>query len=135
MPHANEVVTLSRIGLVLIIGTALLLALLTDDVIGYITNMIATLMSGLCVCVMLGHFWPRFNWQGAVTALVVSLIVSLAIILIPTWQAFWSNPIIPAILASGIMAIIVTLLTPAQACSSAEALAILEAKREEMQHD
>lgn len=135
MPHAHEVVKLSRIGLVATIGTALMLALLTDDVIGYITNMIATLMSGLCVCVMLGHFWPRFNWQGAITALVVSLIVSLAVILIPSWQAFWSNPIIPAIAASAVMAFIVTLLTPAQACSSAQALAILKAQREEMQHD
>jgi len=135
MPHAHEVVKLSRIGLVATIGTALMLALLTDDVIGYITNMIATLMSGLCVCVMLGHFWSRFNWQGAITALVVSLIVSLAVILIPSWQAFWSNPIIPAIAASAVMAFIVTLLTPAQACSSAQALAILKAQREEMQHD
>lgn len=135
MPHAHEVVMLSRIGLVATIGTALLLALLTDDVIGYITNMIATLMSGLCVCVMLGHFWPRFNWQGAITALVVSLCVSLAVIFIPTWQAFWSNPIIPAILASAIMAFIVTILTPVQTCSSGEALAILKAQREEMQHD
>lgn len=135
MPHAHEVVKLSRIGLVATIGTALMLALLTDDVIGYITNMIATLMSGLCVCVMLGHFWPRFNWQGAIAALVVSLIVSLAIILIPSWQAFWGNPIIPAIAASAVMAFIVTLLTPAQACSSAQALAILKAQREEMQHD
>ncbi|OUS70658.1 sodium:proline symporter [Pseudoalteromonas sp. A601] len=135
MPHAKDVVILSRIGLVLTIGTALLLALLTNDVIGYITNMIATLMSGLCVCVLLGHFWPRFNWQGAIAALVVSLIVSLAIIAIPTWQAFWGNPIIPATLASACIAFIITLLTPIQICDSAQALAILKAQREEMQHD
>ncbi|WP_340677639.1 sodium:solute symporter family protein [Paraglaciecola sp.] len=135
MPHAKDVVRLSRIGLVLTIGTALLLALLTNDVIGYITNMVATLMSGLCVCVLFGHFWSRFNWQGAMTALFVSLVVSLSIIFTPTWLAFWSNPIIPAILASAVMATLVTLLTPAQACSSAQALAILQAQREEMQHD
>lgn len=135
MPHAKDVVKLSRIGLVLTIGTALLLALLTDDVIGYITNMIATLMSGLCVCVLFGHFWSRFNWQGAITALFISLLVSLAIILTPSWLSFWSNPIIPAIIASAIMAIIVTLMTPIQASSLAEALAILKAQREEMQHD
>ena len=135
MPHAKDVVMLSRIGLVMTIGIALLLALLTNDVIGYITNMIATLMSGLCVCVLFGHFWPRFNWQGAITALVVSLCVSLAIILMPNWLAYWSNPIIPATLASAALAAIITLLTPVQTCTSAQALAILQAQREEMQHD
>ncbi|MCF7500080.1 sodium:solute symporter family protein [Pseudoalteromonas sp. L1] len=135
MPHASEVVLLSRIGLVLTIGTALLLALLTNDVIGYITNMIATLMSGLCVCVLLGHFWPRFNWQGAMTALLVSFIVSMAVILTPHWQAYWSNPIIPATSASMLLCIIVTLLTPKQRCSSEQALAILNKQREAMHHD
>ena len=135
MPHASEVVIFSRVGLVLTIGIALALALMTNDVIGYITNMIATLMSGLCVCVLLGHFWPRFNWQGAITALVVSFGVSLTIILTPSWLAYWSNPIVPAILSSVIMAVLVTMLTPAQTYSSDDALAILQAQREEMHHD
>ncbi|MDP4983510.1 sodium:solute symporter family protein [Pseudoalteromonas tunicata] len=135
MPHANEVVMLSRFGLVLTIGIALLLALLTNDVIGYITNMIATLMSGLCVSVLFGHFWSRFNWQGVMTALFVSLLVSFAIILTPDWLAYWSNPIIPATTISAILAAVVTLLTPVQTRTSMEALAILKAQREEMQHD
>lgn len=135
MPHASEVVLLSRLGLVATIAIALLLALLTDDVIGYITNMIATLMSGLCVCVLFGHFWPRFNWQGAMAALGVSVVVSLAIILTPQWQAFWSNPIIPAITVSAGLSAVVTLLTPPQTHSPQQALAILNAQREEMHHD
>jgi SSS family solute:Na+ symporter len=135
MPHSKDVVRLSRIGLVLTISTALILALLTDDVIGYITNMIATLMSGLCVCVLLGHFWSRFNWQGAITALFVSMLVSLAIILTPSWLTYWSNPIIPATSVSAVLAVIITIFTPVQTCSSAQALAILKAQREEMQHD
>ncbi|WP_283708937.1 hypothetical protein [Pseudoalteromonas prydzensis] len=97
--------------------------------------MIATLMSGLCVCVLFGHFWSRFNWLGAITALVVSLLVSLAIIVTPNWLAFWSNPIMPATLASALCAAIVTLITPMQKHTSAQALAILQAQREEMQHD
>jgi len=97
--------------------------------------MIATLMSGLCVCVLLGHFWPRFNWQGAMTALLVSFIVSMAVILTPSWQAYWSNPIIPATSASMLLCIIVTLLTPKQRCSSEQALAILNKQREAMHHD
>ena len=133
MPQAHNVVLLSRIGLVLTIGTALLLALLTNDVIGYITNMIATLMSGLCVCVLLGHFWSRFNWQGAMSALLVSLVVSLAVILNPDWLAYWSNPIIPALLSSALIAVLVSMVTPKQSCTSEQALAILQAQRDAMQ--
>ena len=132
MPQAKDVVMLSRIGLIMTIGSALLLALLTNDVIAYITNMIATLMSGLCVCVLLGHFWPRFNWQGAITALVVSVCVSLSVIVNPSWLAYWSNPIIPALIASALMAALVTLISPPQTRSASEALAILQAQRDAM---
>ncbi|MFC3032690.1 sodium:solute symporter family protein [Pseudoalteromonas fenneropenaei] len=135
MPKASEVVLISRLGLVATIALALLLALLTNDVIGYITNMVATLMSGLCVCVLLGHFWPRFNWQGAMAALGTSSLTSITILLIPSWQAFWGNPIVPALLIATLVAGVVTLLTPPQRHNAVAAQAILAAEREQMNHD
>lgn len=50
------------------IALALLFALTSNDIISYITKMISMIMSGMFICTMLGRFWTRFNWQGAVAA-------------------------------------------------------------------
>ncbi|STS79946.1 Pantothenate:Na+ symporter [Klebsiella pneumoniae] len=69
MPAPEKAIRLSRIFLVLVIALALLFALTSNDIISYITKMISMIMSGMFICTMLGRFWTRFNWQGAVAAL------------------------------------------------------------------
>ncbi len=68
MPAPEKAIRLSRIFLVLVIALALLFALTSNDIISYITKMISMIMSGMFICTMLGRFWTRFNWQGAVAA-------------------------------------------------------------------
>ncbi|WP_404873615.1 sodium:solute symporter family transporter, partial [Klebsiella pneumoniae] len=70
MPPAHKAITLSRWMLAFVIGLAMIFALTSNDIISYITKMISMLMSGLFVCSILGRFWLRFNWQGALTALL-----------------------------------------------------------------
>ncbi len=72
MPAPEKAIRLSRIFLVLVIALALLFALTSNDIISYITKMISMIMSGMFICTMLGRFWTRFNWQGAVAALVAA---------------------------------------------------------------
>lgn len=132
-PSASNVVRFSRIALVATIGLALLFALTSDNVITYITRMISTILSGLFVCAMLGRFWPRYNWQGAIATLVSSSLTSMAIIANGQWTAFWGNPSIPAVLAALAVGTVVTLLTPASRVSSAEALRILDQERKRME--
>lgn len=69
MPAPEKAIRLSRIFPVLVIALALLFALTSNDIISYITKMISMIMSGMFICTMLGRFWTRFNWQGAVAAL------------------------------------------------------------------
>lgn len=132
-PSARNVVRFSRIALVATIGLALLFALTSDNVITYITRMISTILSGLFVCAMLGRFWPRYNWQGAIATLVSASLTSMAIIANGQWTAFWGNPSIPAVLAALAVGTVVTLLTPASRVSSAEALRILDQERKRME--
>ncbi len=63
---------------------------------------------------MLGRFWTRFNWQGAVAALAGGAGASVAVLVDSDWLAFWGNPCIPAVLTSLVASVVVTLLTPAQ---------------------
>ncbi|MBU9846883.1 MULTISPECIES: sodium:solute symporter family protein [Rahnella] len=130
MPPENKAITLSRWMLVFVIGLALICALTSNDIISYITKMISTLMSGLFVCSILGRFWMRFNWQGALTALLAGAAVSIAVLVNDSWMAFWGNPCIPSVLASLLGSILVTVLTPASKVSREEALEMITRERE-----
>lgn len=130
MPPENRAITLSRWFLVVVIGLALIFALTSNDIISYITKMIATLMSGLFVCSMLGRFWLRFNWQGAVAALSGGALASISVLMHDDWLAFWGNPCIPSVLVSLVSGVVLTLLTPANRLSREEALALITHERE-----
>ncbi|TQI78540.1 SSS family solute:Na+ symporter [Serratia fonticola] len=130
MPPENKAITLSRWFLVVVIGLALIFALTSNDIISYITKMIATLMSGLFVCSMLGRFWPRFNWQGALAALLGGALASITILMHDDWLAYWGNPCIPSVLISLTCGVVMTLLTPANRLSREEALVLITNERE-----
>jgi SSS family solute:Na+ symporter len=133
VPPAHAVVRCTRWALVASVGLALGLALLTDNVITYITHMISMVMSGLFVCGLLGRFWPRFNGQGALAALITAAATSLVISLHDDWNARWGNPVIPAVLIALLAAVVVTLCTPASGVSREQALAQLDAERQRME--
>ncbi|AHF78081.1 Sodium/panthothenate symporter [Sodalis praecaptivus] len=130
MPAEDKAIRLSRIMLVLVVGLALLFALTSNDIISYITKMISMIMSGMFVCSMLGRFWTRFNWQGAVAALVGGAGAASAVLMDSQWLAFWGNPCFPSVLFSLLFAVVVTLVTPASKLSREEALEQITRERE-----
>ena len=113
---------------VLVIALALLFALTSNDIISYITKMISMIMSGMFICTMLGRFWKRFNWQGAVAPGGAG--ASVAVLVDSDWLAFWGNPCIPAVLTSPVASVVVTLLTPASSMSREQALEMITRERE-----
>ncbi|WP_102795492.1 sodium:solute symporter family protein [Bowmanella denitrificans] len=133
MPQAHKVVLLSRFALVLTISLALGFALTSNDIIAYITKMIAILMSGMCVCGLLGRFWPRYNWQGALATLVTGTATALYISLTPTLNSLFGNPVLPSLFGALTAGVLVSLLTPACQISREQALAILDAERQKME--
>lgn len=130
MPPPEKAINLSRIFLLVVIALALLFALTSNDIIGYITKMISMIMSGMCISVLFGRFWHRFNWQGCVAALLGGSLTSLAIILTPEWSAFWGNPSIPALTVSFVASVIVTLATPKNKLSRDDVLKLITDERE-----
>jgi len=133
MPDKDKMIGFSRIGLVIIISLALLLALLSNNIITYITTMISTVMSGLFVCSVMGRYWQRYNWQGALASLVAASFTAIIIIFQDPWMAFWGNPVLPSVLVSLAAGAIVTLLTPASKLSPEQALEVLTNEREQME--
>ena len=132
-PPADRVVRYSRFALLFTIGLALAFALTSDNIISYITKMIATVMAGMFVCAILGKFWGRYNWQGAIATLVAASSTSLAIISHAGWSAYWGNPSIPAVIAAVVAGVVVSLLTPRCLITPQEALARVTEEREAME--
>ena len=133
MPSPDKTIYLSRAGLAIIISIALLFALTSNNLVSYITSMISTFMVGMCACMFLGHFWDKFNWQGALASLLSGSIISLAIISNEAWFSCWGNPVIPSLLGSFLIGIATTLITPASRVSKEQALTILNDERNQME--
>ncbi|WP_462380928.1 sodium:solute symporter family protein [Pseudomonas sp. Marseille-QA0892] len=132
LPPPALMVRYSRFALLFTIGLALAFALTSDNIISYITKMIATVMSGMFVCAILGKFWSRYNWQGAIATLIAASATSLSIIASPSWTAFWGNPSIPAVIAALVAGVVVSLLTPRNETTPEDALARVTQERVEM---
>jgi SSS family solute:Na+ symporter len=132
LPPPALIVRYSRFALLFTIGLALAFALTSDNIISYITKMIATVMAGMFVCAILGKFWPRYNWQGAIATLIAASSTSLAIIANSDWTAFWGNPSIPAVFAALVAGVVVSLLTPRNEITHDEALTRVTEERAEM---
>lgn len=130
MPAPEKAIKMSRIFLVLVIALALVFALTSNDIISYITKMISMIMSGMFICSMLGRFWTRFNWQGALASLLGGAVASMVVLMDSSWLAFWGNPCIPSVLTSLIGGVVVTLVTPAPRMSREAALEMITRERE-----
>lgn len=129
MPKKEKMVLYSRIGLFGVLGLALAGALVADTVIGYITTMISTILTGLFVASVLGRFWKRSTWQGGVAAIVAGSATSLTVEAVSSWSEFWGSPAIPSLVAAASAGVVVSLLTPPTTVSEEEALAQLAQER------
>jgi SSS family solute:Na+ symporter len=107
---ARSLVTVRRaLACVFLVSTAM--AMYTGSIVGFVAKFLPVTMSGLAIIILMGYFWKRATWQGALAALVVTPVVSLALMFIPLKAAFWSSPAIPSALAGTLALIVVSLLT------------------------
>jgi solute:Na+ symporter, SSS family len=132
-PDKEKVILLSRLGLAGVIGVALLFALITDDIITYITNMISMVLSGLFVASILGRFWKRATWIGGLGALAGSFVASLVVIGSDGLTVYFGNPVIPALVVAMLAGVLLSLAFPVRKPSDQEALAILQKERQHME--
>ncbi len=133
MPAREKAMRYSRWGVFFIVTLALIFTLFATDIIDYIKYMISIIMSGMFVCVMMGKYWPRANWQGGLATLVGGAAASIIIMYVPHWDAYWGNPVIPSMVISALAGIVVSLLTPPNKVSAEVAAQILADERHQME--
>ena len=133
MPPANRVVFYSRLALMVTTGLALVLALVSDSIVGYIADIIALFITGLCVSGILGRLWERYNAAGAIASLVGASATALVFKTQPAWAETWGNPVIPSLVVSVLAGVALSLLTPHDQRSHDDALEQLRKEREAME--
>src|SRR5262249_13968566 len=60
---------------------------------------------------ILGRFWKRSTWQGALAALIITPAVTLFLTFAPVDARLTNNPVIPATLVGALSHILVSLIT------------------------
>lgn len=106
-------------------------ALHAGTIVDFVKTFLQITMSGLAIIILMGRYWRRATWQGAITALVLTPILSL-IAMEFYKDAFWNNPVLLAI--PGFLAhFIVSLLTPKPTRSFEEVAAVLSHERQNIE--
>jgi SSS family solute:Na+ symporter len=112
-PKRSVVVARRALACAFVFSTVL--ALYTGSIVGFVVKFLPLTMSGLGVIILLGRFWKRATWQGALAALITTPAVSIVVMSIPAQAKLWGNPTIPAVLAGLTAQVVVSRFTaPAQ---------------------
>jgi SSS family solute:Na+ symporter len=109
------------------------LAIYTGNIVEFVKTFLPLTMSGLGVVILLGRFWKRANWQGALAALTVTPVVALIVKLSPSQMKFWHDATIPATLVGLLAQIAVSLFTRPQTRSFAEIAAVMKQERQSIE--
>jgi len=103
-------------------------AMHAGTIVGFVIKFLPVTMSGLAIIIVLGRFWHRSTWQGALAAQLITPIVSLAVMLFFPNSA-WNNAVLLAVPGVFVM-IVVSLMTPPPSRSFAEVAGALTRERE-----
>ncbi len=87
------------------------LALYTKSIVDFVKDFLPLTMSGLGVIILVGRFWKRATWQGALAALIATPAITLAFKFIPAAAPYRANAIIPATIVGLLAHIVVSTLT------------------------
>ncbi|MEV2278890.1 sodium:solute symporter family protein [Nocardiopsis sp. NPDC049922] len=129
LPKAERLVAYSRWALGAVLLLALVFALLATTIIGYITMMISTVLTGLLVAAILGKFWPRATWQGGIAAMAGGSAAALVVNNVDAYSAFWGNAVLPSLAVALVAGVVVSLVTPRTRITQEEALRRLAEER------
>ena len=108
-PRQPVLVVRRAMGCAFLLATGI--AFYPGSIVEFVIKFLPMTMSGLAVVILLGRFWSRATWQGALAALATVPIVTIVIMLVPDRTGFWLEPGIPATIAGLCVHIVASLFT------------------------
>jgi SSS family solute:Na+ symporter len=132
MPEA-AIKNWSRIGVAITLGCAFFATLFAKDIMGYISNVIGSIIPGVSVAMLLGACWKRVTWQGGLASLFSGMLFGVLYLGVMPFQNYikgiFTGPAIPATIVTLVLAVVVSLCTTQETRSEAERLALVEKSR------
>jgi len=128
-------VAVARWSMVAVFLGATAMALFARNIVDFVVAALSVLTSGLGVIIVMGRFWNRSTWQGALAALIVSAAVSLLLIVTPSLTGpFSGQPIIPATFSGLIAHVLVSRFTQGTKLPFDQVALQLTREREGIEH-
>lgn len=129
--YPNRPLVAARVLLICAFLLCTSIAIHAGTIVGFVMKFLPVTMSGLAIIILMGRFWRRATWQGAMAALILTPVLSLiAIFFFPT--AFWNNAVLLAV--PGFLAhFIVSLLTPGPTRNFEEVASALTQERQNIE--
>lgn len=119
----------SRITTVITLALAFFATLFAKDVMGYISNVIGSIIPGVSIAMLLGATWKRATWQGGIASVVSGTIFGICYLTIPAFSSMivgiFTGPAIPATLVALVCEVIVSLCTRNEELSEAQRLQLV----------
>jgi SSS family solute:Na+ symporter len=130
----EKMVAYSRVGLVITLIIAFLATLFIQDIIGYISNVVGSLIPSIAMMMFLGKYWKRATWQGGMACIFCGTVFGFLYLLVKPFQqimaGIFTGPAIPVSIVALLAGIIVSLATPRNTVSEEDALRMVIESRE-----
>jgi SSS family solute:Na+ symporter len=130
----EQMVAYSRVSLVITLLVAFLATLFAQDIIGYISNVVGSLIPSIAMMMILGKYWKRVTWQGGMACIFCGTIFGLLYLFVTPFKTavagVFTGPAIPVSIVALLAGIIVSLATPKLRVSEDEALRLVIESRE-----
>jgi SSS family solute:Na+ symporter len=129
----EKMVFWSRITLVITLILAFFATQFAHDIIGYISNVVGSLIPSIAMMMILGKYWKRVTWQGGLACVFSGTILGFMNLFIPPVSAWikgtFTGPAIPVSIVALVFGIVVSLCTKKVEVSEEDAMkSVLESR-------
>ena len=119
----------SRIMTVVTLLLAFFATLFAQDVIGYISNVIGSIIPGVSIAMVLGALWKRATWQGGLASVGVGTLFGVLYLFVTPFQEWivgiFTGPAIPATIVALVAEVVVSLCTKKEEMSEEARMALV----------
>jgi SSS family solute:Na+ symporter len=130
----EKMVACSRVSLAITLLIAFLATLVAQDIMGYISNVVGSLIPSIAIMMILGKYWKRATWQGGMACIFCGTLFGLLYLLVAPFgravAGIFTGPAIPVSIVALLAGFIVSLASPRVRVSQETALRLVIESRE-----